>query len=108
MIESVEDIFNDPWLLKDARYVSGYATPDELAHVREEVLAAGWVIDKLGQGKHAGQGEAWREWRRGKKTHRVIFWHTGGGHHGPHPYWKVSSGLVGIVRVGSQFEEPPE
>jgi RHS repeat-associated protein len=37
--------------------------------------------------------------RNGNPTGRYIQWHPGGGHHGPHPYWKVSSGELGVIRV---------
>jgi len=65
----------------------------------------GWDVGTLGKGSHAGQGmRALEVNAEGKMTGRAISWHPGGGHHGPSPYWKVSSPQGGIVRVGPQFQ----
>ncbi len=61
----------------------------------------GWEEGTLGQGSHAGEGWTLREvGENGEPTGRVIRYHPGGGHHGPEPYWRVSSpdgGKSGII-----------
>jgi hypothetical protein len=61
----------------------------------------GWQEGTLGQGSHAGQGWTLREiGENGEPTGAVIRYHPGGGHHGPEPYWRVSSpegGKSGII-----------
>jgi RHS repeat-associated protein len=94
LLQSVEDVIANPQLLKG------------LHPVQVEALIGktpGWRIEGLGQGAHRGQGWMLREYTpRGHPTGRTIGWHPGGGHHGPHPYWKVNSGH-GPVRIGPQF-----
>jgi RHS repeat-associated protein len=48
----------------------------------------------LSKGSHAGQGlkVTWG-------GDRLLQYHPGGGHHGPNPYWKVSSGETGTIRI---------
>ncbi len=97
-ITNVEDIFSDPYLLDGN-------IPDE---IRELVKGdPNWVIDALTKGTHAGTGQILREidLLTGNLTGRNIQWHPGGGHHGPTPYWKVSSPKGGTVRVGPQFSK---
>lgn len=50
------------------------------------------------KGKHAGEGMILWEVQNGQKTGRMLEWHPGGGHHGPNPYWKFSSGESGTLR----------
>ncbi len=68
--------------------------------------SSGWKRERLGQGRHAGQGDILREiGEDGKPTGRMIQWHPGGGHHGPQPYYKVSSPKGGTIRIGPQFDD---
>jgi hypothetical protein len=94
-VPSLEDIFDDPQLLAGM-------TPQEVEAI---VLATpNWSMERLRRGSKAGRGYVFREYGpNGEPTDRLIQWHPGGGHHGPDPYWKVSSGQGGIVRVGPQF-----
>ena len=64
----------------------------------------GWDVAPLQRGDHAGQGMRALEYKKGVKTDRAIMWHPGGGHHGPSPYWKISSADGGTIRVGPQFQ----
>lgn len=65
-------------------------------------LKAPWVEGTLGKGAHTGQGWTVRESSAGGEyTDRYLQWHPGGGRHGPDPYWKVSSGVRGTVRLPS-------
>jgi len=97
---TMQDILNDPWILEDK-----HMTPEEV-----ELIAArdGWVQGKLLHGTHEGQGYTWRVRNDADTdfTDKFVEWHPGGGRHGPEPYWKVSSGPGGKVRVGPQFERP--
>lgn len=66
-----------------------------------------WRIEQLGRGSHAGTGMILREVNtNGDLTDRIVQWHPGGGYHGSQPYWKVSSGKIGTVRIGPQFSQP--
>ena len=90
---SLSEIVDDPYLLagKDASYL-----PELEAMAEEE----GWEIGKLLDGAHAGQGYTFREIHANENpTGRVIFFHPGGGHHGPLAYWKVSSPELGIIHI---------
>jgi hypothetical protein len=85
-ISSVEDIFNDPTTLQ------GKAPADIQSVIDDSVDSGKWELGTLRQGSHQGQGMVLREVNeQGKYTGRMIQWHPGGGHHGPSPYWKVSS-----------------
>ncbi|GAA1717743.1 RHS repeat-associated core domain-containing protein [Kribbella yunnanensis] len=54
----------------------------------------------LGRGSARGRGFKAQEVNdAGNLTGRNLQWHPGGGHHGPNPYWKVSSGK-GTERIG--------
>jgi hypothetical protein len=91
---SLGDILDNPELLKSM-------TPEQIQNLAEE---AGWAVGTLGKGSHKGEGLIVREVNAaGKLTGRMIQWHPGGGHHGPSPYWKVSSDIGGTVRVGPQY-----
>ena len=35
---------------------------------------------------------------KGTMTGRFIYWHPGGGHHRPRPYWGAKSGEYGKLR----------
>ncbi len=82
---------------------------DALKHVRpdsqkareiiRELKRLGWVEETLGKGSKAGEGLILREMENGKATGRFLQWHPGGGHHGPDPYWKFSSGESGTIRT---------
>jgi RHS repeat-associated protein len=84
------------FLEKLARY-----RPDEqkAQEIIRQLKGLGWVEEKLGQGGHAGQGLILREKVDGKLTDTFLQWHPGGGHHGPDPYWKFSSGQSGTLRT---------
>jgi len=51
----------------------------------------GWRIERLGKGRHQGQGWLYREHGPRGPTGRMIRWHPGGGRHGPDPYWVVNT-----------------
>ena len=88
VIRSVDDIFANP------RILSG-KTPQQV----EQILGKtpGWRTETLGRGAHKGEGWVFREYNQaGNATGRVIRWHPGGGHHGPNPYWRVSSPKGGL------------
>lgn len=90
-IRGVDDIFLNPQLL------AGKA-PAQIANLVRG--SSQWVQTTLGRGAHQGQGMVLREVNsRGNLTGRMIQWHPGGGHHGPSPYWKVSSPGGGTVRI---------
>jgi len=94
-IASIDDILKKPRLLYEK-------TPYDV----EKIIGntPGWYVETLGKGKHKGQGWVLREYggRYEEPTGRMIQWHPGGGHHGPHPYWKVSDGKT-VTRIGPQF-----
>lgn len=90
-LRNVEDIFRNPRLL------AGRAPGDIAQLVRN---SSNWVETTLLHGRHQGQGMVLRELGpNGRLTGRNIQWHPGGGHHGPNPYWKVSSPQGGIVHI---------
>jgi hypothetical protein len=74
----------------------------------QEIIRAlkkmGWVEGPLGKGDlegvpfAKGGGLILREMENGERTGRFLQWHPGGGHHGPDPYWKFSSGESGTLR----------
>ncbi len=98
MISSVEDVLSQPQLLRGLEN-----TPLEVLNKLKNTQ--GWRLERLGQGTHAGKGYILRQYNEaGSRTGRMIQWHPGGGHHGAHPYWKVSSPENRIVRIGPQFE----
>lgn len=95
-IQDIEDIFQDPTVLMRK-------TPEDIQLL--VVNQPFWFVSSLGRGSHKGQGLVLREVTiEGQLTGRRIQWHPGGGHHGPDPYWKVSSPEGGTVRIGPQFE----
>ena len=90
-IQSIDDVLMHPRLLAGK-------TPQEV----EARLgnSPGWRVETLGRGAHKGQGWILREYTpQGYPTRRVIRWHPGGGHHGPEPYWRVSSGVGGVSEI---------
>jgi len=83
-IESIDDVLDNPDLLK------GGVRPDDLLESLGGRAPDGWRVERLGKGRHAGQGWVLREYTpRGDPTGRQVRWHPGGGHHGAEPYWKV-------------------
>ena len=92
-ILSVDDILRDPGLLSGK-------TPEEIEGMIGQ--APGWKIETLAKGSKKGQGWVLREYSPdGNPTGQVIRWHPGGGHHGPEPYWRISShdrGRSNIIR----------
>ena len=51
-----------------------------------------WRTEVLRRGSAAGAGWVLRQYDSdGQPTGRMIRWHPGGGHHGPGPYWRVTS-----------------
>lgn len=94
----LDEIFGNPKVLEK---FLGEAHAGALGDMLRDL---GWNVGTLGKGSHAGQGmRALEVNAEGKMTGRAISWHPGGGHHGPSPYWKVSSPQGGIARVGPQF-----
>ena len=90
-IQSIDDVLAHPQLLAGK-------TPQEV----EARLgnSPGWRVETLGRGAHQGQGWVLREYTlQGSPTGRVIRWHPGGGHHGPEPYWRVSSSVGGVSEI---------
>ena len=85
-------------VLKNPSQLKGLL-PQNLPGLIEEAVRLGWRVETLGRGSHKGQGLVLREVVNGKLTGRIIQWHPGGGHHGPNPYWKVSTGTGGTLRV---------
>ena len=57
---------------------------------------ASFDVSRPAEAPNPARGE--RSWHF---TGKYIQWHPGGGHHGPDPYWKVSSPQGGTVRVGA-------
>jgi hypothetical protein len=94
----VENIFSNPKALEE------FLSEPHAQALGSLLKRLGWDVGTLGKGSRAGQGmRALEVNAEGKMTGRAISWHPGGGHHGPSPYWKVSSPQGGIVRVGPQF-----
>ncbi len=86
-------LFADPGPLKGLHP----AQAQDMINVAKE---EGWLVETLRRGSHEGQGLMLRQVdANGNTTGRIIQWHPGGGHHGPNPYWKVSSGEYGTKRV---------
>ena len=86
-ISSVGDVLSNPKVLRGK-------TP---AQVETTIgKTPGWKVESLGKGSRAGEGWVLREYTpQGNPTGRMIRWHPGGGHHGPEPYWRVTSGEGG-------------
>jgi len=85
-IRGVDDVLRNPELLKGM-------SPGQLE--RAMGSTQGWVVETLGRGGHTGQGWLLRQYTDRGQTGRMIRWHPGGGHHGPDPYWRVTSGESG-------------
>lgn len=89
------------WILARPRSLAN-TSPAEIAELLRG--ANGWRVGRLGRGSRAGQGWSFTEHgANGAPTGRMIRWHPGGGHHGPNPYWRVSSpefGKSGIIPGG--------
>jgi hypothetical protein len=84
---SPQDVLADPDLL------SGLS-PDAVDDMFGDV--PGWRVEALRRGSHQGGGWVLREYGAdGNLTGSLIRWHPGGGHHGPDPYWRVSSSRYG-------------
>jgi uncharacterized protein RhaS with RHS repeats len=90
---TIYDIVKNPQLLNNLT----------LSQVAKLAKDAGWEVGHLRRGSQAGKGLVVREVKNGKYTGRMIQWHPGGGHHGSHPYWKVSTPECGTIRIGPQF-----
>ncbi|MDX1946443.1 MAG: hypothetical protein SFU86_13670 [Pirellulaceae bacterium] len=73
-------------------------TDQKAQELIKQLKQMGWVETPLKQGDHAGQGMILWEMENGKETGRFLQWHPGGGHHGPDPYWKFTSGESGTLR----------
>ncbi|MCG3132768.1 MAG: hypothetical protein FLDDKLPJ_03634 [Phycisphaerae bacterium] len=90
---ALDDVFANPSLLRSFR------SPAQATSLIQRAEAAGWDVDNLARGSHQGEGLRMMEVVNGKHTGRNIYWHPGGGEHGPSPYWKVTSPEGGIQRV---------
>lgn len=91
VLNSVDDVLTNPQLLQGM-------SPAEV----ERLIGStpGWRIETLRRGSQAGAGWVLRQYTdAGTLTGRMIRWHPGGGHHGPNPYWTITGGEGGIVRV---------
>jgi RHS repeat-associated protein len=96
-IKAIETIFSD------ATKLAGKTPAEVEAGIGE--VPSNWAVETLGKGSQKGNGWVLREYgANGQPTGRMIQWHPGGGHHGAAPYWKVSSGTTGTVRIGPQFK----
>ena len=89
-VTKIDEIFKDPKTLTNVN--------PTLIKRLAQLEGDKWIIGKLGKGSHAGQGLIIKD---GKNS--LIQWHPGGGHHGAEPYWKVSSSILGKIRIGPQF-----
>ena len=103
----LEDVFPSPGrLLEAGRQAKDLDHPDikKLIKIAE---SNGWARGTLGRGSKEGQGMTLREKAaNGGYTGRYIQYHPGGGRHGSHPYWKVSSPKYGTQRLGEDFPLP--
>jgi RHS repeat-associated protein len=89
----LDSLFEDPERLLNM-------TPEELRQLIFELQQDQWRIGTLSRGGHVGEGLVMRETdAAGRLTGRMIQFHPGGGHHGPIPYWKVSSPVGGTLRA---------
>jgi hypothetical protein len=86
----VDEVMANPALLRGLE-------PGE-ASIRIKRSSA-WRQEVLNRGSHAGSGWVLREYEGESPTGRVIRWHPGGGHHGPAPYWRVSSPREGRSQI---------
>jgi RHS repeat-associated protein len=76
-----------------------YKPTDQKAQdIIKRLKGMGWAETPMQKGQHAGQGMILWDMENGQKTGRLLEWHPGGGHHGPDPYWKFSSGESGTLR----------
>ncbi|MDY7077479.1 MAG: hypothetical protein SXV54_11210, partial [Chloroflexota bacterium] len=91
---TIDDIFNDPTILKGRT----------LAEVQSSLgTHEGW---DMGTMRHSSRTSGWalREWNamRTDYTDRMIQYHPGTPRHfNGNPYWKVSSGKTGTVRISA-------
>jgi hypothetical protein len=93
VLESVDDVIVNPSLLAGKH-------PAQVENVLRG--SPGWETGTLGRGRSAGSGWTFREMNsRGTDyTGRYIQWSPGSlRHFGGEPYWKVSSGDLGTVRL---------
>lgn len=87
ILESVDDVLTNPKLLSGK-------TPAQVQAIIGKT--PGWKVETLGKGSKKGQGWVFRQYNdRGQSTGQSLRWHPGGGHHGPDPYWRVTSNVVG-------------
>lgn len=92
-LESVDDVMTNPRLLEGK-------TPAQVESMIGDT--EGWQVGKMNKGRRKGQGWTFRELNsRGTDfTDRYIQWNPGSPRHfSGNPYWKVSSGAGGTVRV---------
>jgi RHS repeat-associated protein len=91
----VDDVLRSPRLLQGRN-------PDQVRRMLGN--NSGWQEEVLRRGSQQGGGWVYRQYdASGNLTGRVIRYHPGGGHHGSHPYWRVSSpehGTSGIIPAG--------
>lgn len=88
-----------PEPVKKSKLDKYYDNPEKLKNVNPNkiekiAIKEGLNTSTLSKGSHAGQG-----FKVNYGGDRLIQYHPGGGHHGPNPYWKVSSGEKGTIRV---------
>lgn len=91
ILQSVDDVMANPSLLAGK-------SPALVQTILQKT--PGWKVETLAKGSKAGQGFVFREYsKRGNPTGQMIRWHPGGGHHGPDPYWRVTSHTLGKSEV---------
>jgi RHS repeat-associated protein len=95
---TMQDIMNNPYLVENM-------TPEQVANIARQ---EGWVVGPLKQSQHGSAGISMNQPNaKGTGfTDQYVQYHEGGGYHGDDPYWKISSGKGGTVRVGPQFPRP--
>ena len=84
-------------------HVVNIAINSVFAYAGVSEAKATWDLFRLQQ--TMGQQEGLQEMTT-ELTGRMMQWHPGGGHHGLDPYWKISTGETGTIRVGPQFCDP--
>lgn len=96
---SIDEILANPKILKGK-------IPNDIIPLFQD--NPNWAIDTTKKGRNKGKGVVFREvTSEGNFTGRIIQWHPGDStYHGPDPYWKVSTGEGGTVRIGGEnFKE---
>ena len=97
-LRSVEDVMVNPQLLAGR-------SPEEVDAIIGNT--PGWQVGTLRKGRSSGSGWTMRELnsRGNDHTDRYIQWHPGSPRHfDGRPYWKVSNGRIGTIRIPQWIE----